>query len=67
MLYEQIAMTNRLLLSYEQRKIEPIFDVNKYKGEQSIRVRGVECNIEKNIKPLLKDVKNLLNDKIKEF
>ena len=61
MLYEQIDMTNRLLLSYEQRKIEPSFDVNKYKEEQSIRVRGVECNIEKNIKPLLNDVKNLLN------
>ena len=60
MLYEHIDMTNRLLLSYENRKTEPIFDVKKYKEEQSIRVRGVKCNIVKNIKPLLDDVGNLL-------
>ena len=61
MLYEQIDMTNRLLLSYEKRKIEPIFDINKYKEEQSIRVRGVKCNIRKNIKPLLNEAENMLD------
>jgi hypothetical protein len=55
MLYEQIDLTNRLLLSYGERKIEPISDINKYKEEQSIRVRGVECNIGKNIKTLLNE------------
>lgn len=64
MLYEQIDMTNRLLISYEERKIEPIFDAAEYKEEQSIRVRGVKCNIRKNIKPLLDRVENLLNDKM---
>jgi hypothetical protein len=59
MLHEQIDMTNRLLLSYETRKTEPI-PVNEYKEEQSIRVKGVSCNIVKSIKPLQADVKNLL-------
>lgn len=67
MLYEHIDMTNRLLLSYEERKIEPIFGVNGYKKEQSIRVRGAMYNIGKNIKPLLDKAKNMLEDKIKEF
>ena len=67
MLYEHIDMTNRLLLSYEERKIKPNFDVNKYKEEQSIRVRGVKCNIRKNIKPLLDEVEKLLKNRIKEF
>ena len=67
MLYEQIDMTNRLLLYYEERKIEPIFNVNEYKEEQSRRVRGVKCNIMKNIRPLLADVETLLNEKIRQI
>ena len=67
MSYEQIDMTNRLLLSYEKRKTEPIPDVNEYQEEQSIRVKGVKCNIKKNIKPLLDEVEKLLGDNLKTF
>ena len=67
MSYEHIDMTNRLLLSYEKRKTEPIPDVNEYQEEQSIRVKGVKCNIKKNIKPLLDEVEKLLGDNLKTF
>jgi hypothetical protein len=60
MLYQQINMTNRLLISYEQRKIEPKSDANLYFDEQNIRIKGVKCNISKNIISLLHDVKELL-------
>ena len=60
MLYQQINMTNRLLISYEQRKIEPKSDANLYFDEQNIRIKGVKCNISKNIISLLKEVKELL-------
>ncbi len=60
MLYQQIDMTNRLLLSYEQRKIESKSDINFYLDEQNIRIKGVKCNISKNIIPLLHDVKEPL-------
>lgn len=59
-LYEQIDITNRLLLSYEQRKIESKSDADLYFDEQNIRIKGVERNIFKNIIPLLRDVKELL-------
>ena len=59
-LYEQIDITNRLLLSYEQRKIELKSDADLYFDEQNIRIKGVKCNISKNIISLLHDVKELL-------
>jgi len=60
MLYEQIDITNRLLLSYEQRKTEPKSDANLYFDEQNIRIKGVKYNISKNIISLLRGVKELL-------
>jgi len=60
MLYQQINMTNRLLISYEQRKIEPKSDATLYFFEQNIRIKGVKCNISKNIISLLHDVEELL-------
>ena len=66
MLYQQIDMTNRLLLSYEQRKIEPKSDANLYFDEQNIRIKGVKSNISINIIPLLHDVKELLEISIEK-
>ncbi|MHC1600308.1 MAG: hypothetical protein ACXQS5_05780 [Candidatus Methanospirareceae archaeon] len=60
MLYEQIDITNRLLLSYEQRKIKSKSDADLYFDEQNIRIKGVKRNIFENIIPLLHDVKELL-------
>jgi len=66
MLYEQIDITNRLLLSYEQRKIESKSDADLYFDEQNLRIKGVERNIFENIMPLLHDVKELLEISIEK-
>ena len=59
MLYQQIDITDRLLLSYEQRKRESKSDIELYRNEQNDRIKGVKCNISKNIRPLSCDAEKL--------